>query len=100
VREDDPSRASLLTVLTQWQKVLGTNSAYTIRQVVDAAMNRTDFYNALLMVAADKRSNNTVCNNRLGRWLKATEKKIVNGLSLIRNGMIDGYPLWRLEKWT
>jgi hypothetical protein len=100
VREDDPRRSSLLTVITQWQTVLGTNSAHTIRQVVTAAINHADFHNALVAVAVARGSNNVVSNDRLGRWLKANEGKIVNGVSLIRGGMIDGYPLWRLQKWT
>jgi hypothetical protein len=99
VREDDPRRSSLLTVIMQWQTVLGTASTYTIRQIVTAAINHTDFHNALVAVAS-ARGSTIVSNEKLGRWLKASEGKIVNGLSLIRDGIVDGYPLWRLHKWT
>jgi hypothetical protein len=97
VREDDPRRNALLTVLVQWKEALGTGSAHTMREIIAAAANRPDFLNALLTVAG-ARSGNVVNNDRLGRWLRANEGKFVNGLSLVRDGIANGYPLWRLIK--
>jgi hypothetical protein len=94
VREDDPRRTALLTVVVQWKEALGIGSVHTVRKIIDAAVNRPDFHNALLTAAA-ARSGNVVSNDRLGRWLKANEGKIVNGLSLVRDGIANGYPLWR-----
>jgi hypothetical protein len=94
-RADDPRLSALLTVLLQWQEALGTNSQHTMREVINAAVARTDFHNALLTVAAT-RGGNIVSNERLGRWLKANEGKIVNGLSIVRMGSAFGYPLWQL----
>jgi hypothetical protein len=51
-----------------------------------------------LPTAAASRSGSVVSNDRLGRWLKANEGKIVNGLSLVRDGITNGYPLWRLTE--
>jgi hypothetical protein len=68
-----------------------------MREILAAAVNCPDFHNALLTVAA-ARSGNVVSNDRLGRWLKANEGKIVNGLSLTRDGIANGYPLWRLAE--
>jgi hypothetical protein len=68
-----------------------------MREVINVALSRSDFYNALLAVAAN-RSGNVVSNERLGRWLKANEGKITNCLSIVRAGSLDGYPLWRLTK--
>jgi putative DNA primase/helicase len=104
VRDDDPRRTALLTVVVQWKEALGTSSAHTMREIVAVAVNRPDFHNALLTVAA-ARSGNVVSNDRLGRWLKANEDKIVNRLSLTRDGIANGYPLWRLTEdgsgqWT
>ena len=96
VREDDPKRATLLTVLVQWQQALGTTAAYTIREVINAAISNSDFHNALLAVAANRGSNIIVSNERLGRWLKQNEGKIINRLSIVRAGNVHGYPLWRL----
>jgi putative DNA primase/helicase len=97
VREDDPKLSTLLTVLLQWKEALGIGPAHTMREVINVALSRSDFYNALLAVAAN-RSGNVVSNERLGRWLKANEGKISNGLSIVRAGSVDGYPLWRLTK--
>jgi hypothetical protein len=94
-REDDPVRSALLTVILQWREALGTGTAHTMREVVSAAINRPDFHNALLAVAASH-SANVVSNERLGRWLKKHEAQIVSGLSIMRVGMVDGYPLWKL----
>jgi hypothetical protein len=104
VREDDPRRTALLIVVVQWKEALGTASAHTMREIIGVAANRPDFHNALLTVAA-ARSGSVVSNDRLGRWLKANEGKIVNGLSLARDGIANGYPLWRLTEdrggqWT
>jgi len=95
VREDDPKLSALLTILLQWKEALGTNSAHTMREVINVAISRGDFYNALLAVGAS-RSGNVLSNERLGRWLKANEAKIVSGFSIVRAGSRDGYPLWRL----
>jgi putative DNA primase/helicase len=95
VRENDPRRDALLTVLMQWRQILGTRSTHTMREIIAAAINHVDFHNALLAVATTK-SGNLVSNERLGRWLKANEGKIVNGLSMIREGFVDGYPRWQL----
>jgi hypothetical protein len=97
VREDDPRRTALLTIVVQWREALGTGSAHTMREIIAAAVSCPDFHNALLTVAA-ARSGNVVSNDRLGRWLKANEGKIVNGLSLTRDGIANGYPLWRLAE--
>jgi hypothetical protein len=47
------------------------------------------FFNALLTVAAN-RTGNVISNERLGRWLKANEGKMTNGLSIVRAGSVDG----------
>jgi putative DNA primase/helicase len=97
VREDDPMRSALLTVLLQWKEALGIGSAHPMREIINVAISRSDFFNALLAVAAN-RSGNVISNERFGRWLKANEGKITNGFSIVRAGSVDGYPLWRLTK--
>jgi putative DNA primase/helicase len=81
VREDDPKLSALLTILLQWKEALGIGPAHTMREVINVALSRSDFFNALLAVAAN-RSGNVVSNERLGRWLKANEGKITNSLSM------------------
>jgi hypothetical protein len=96
MREDDPKRAALLTIVLQWKEALGNASSYTMREIINVAVNRPDFYNALVTVAAAGRASNLLSNERLGRWLKANEKKVAGGFSIVRTGAKDGYPLWRL----
>lgn len=97
VRENDPVRDDLGTVYLQWQEYLGMNSPYTVQQVIERAVNTPTFYTALLNVAASK-TGSTVSNDRLGRWLKRIQEKIVNGLKLIQTGKLHGYPTWCLIK--
>jgi hypothetical protein len=39
-----------------------------------------------------------VDSKRLGFWLKRVEGKIVNGLSIVSDGILDGYKLWKLTR--
>jgi hypothetical protein len=95
VRENDPMRDALAAVLMQWKKHLGVFLAHTVQQVIEHAINASTFYTALMNVAASK-TGGSVSNDRLGRWLKRVEGKIVNGLKLIQVGNQSGYPTWSL----
>jgi putative DNA primase/helicase len=95
VRANDPARDELSTVLLQWKAHLGALSPYTVQQVIERAINVPTFYTALMTVAATK--SGTVSNERLGRWLKRVQGKIVDGLSLTQRGRAQGYPLWTLK---
>jgi hypothetical protein len=53
---------------------------------------------AALVAVAGSRTGLLVSNDRLGRWLKKVQGKIVNGLCLLQAGNVRGYPLWRLSK--
>jgi putative DNA primase/helicase len=97
VREDDPRRNALLTVLVQWKDALGTGSGHTTSEIIAAAVNRSDFHNALLTVAA-ARSGNVVSHERLGRWFTANEGKIVNRFKIVRDGIKNGYTIWTLNE--
>jgi putative DNA primase/helicase len=95
VRDNDPSQTALNVVLLRWKTVLGVDTALTVQQVINTAMTDTDFQAALVNVAG-ARNGIFVSNERLGRWLRKVEGKIVYGLTLVRGGSQDGYPLWRL----
>ena len=97
VRESDPQRDGLATVLLQWKENLGENSRHTVQGVIDYAINIPEFYTALLNVAAHK-TGSMVSNDRLGRWLNRIQGKIVNGLCLTRESTKHGgYPIWTLK---
>ena len=95
VRNSDPSRDLLIAVIMQWREHLNVNTKHTVQDVIGLAVNAPSFYTALLNVAAS-RSGQTVSNIALGRWLKGVQGKIVNGLTLLQDGNVRGYPLWKL----
>jgi hypothetical protein len=98
IRDKDPKRTSLNTVLVQWKDRIGIGQPYTVQQVINAAINAPDFHAALLGVAASGHGGggSTVSNDRLGRWLRKVDGQIVYGLTLSQTGMRDGYPVWCL----
>jgi hypothetical protein len=63
--------------------------------VIERAINVSSFYTALMNVAG-ARTGGTVSNERLGRWLKRVQRKIVNNLMLLQDGINSGYPVWKL----
>jgi len=97
VRASDPDQEALRAVMAQWKRCLGTISRYTVQAVIARAPVDIDFHAALLNVAASRSSGGTVSNDRLGRWLKKVEGRIVGELALERTGSAGGYPLWRLS---
>ena len=76
VREDDPNRTGLLAVLAQWREAIGLNVVRTVREIINAAITHPDFMAALLTVASSK-SSTVISNDRLGRWLKQNEGKLL-----------------------
>jgi hypothetical protein len=94
VRENDPTRIALNAVLVQWKENLGF-TPHTVQQVIGRALTVSDFQAALVAVAGSH-TGIMVVSDRLGRWLKKVEGRIMNGLMLTCSGLKDGYPLWQL----
>jgi hypothetical protein len=86
---------ALATVVAQWKEKIGIGERKTVQEVINHAINANDFHVALLNVAS-RRSSNVVSNDRLGRWLKRIEGKVVNGLMLKCVCRSCGYPVWSL----
>jgi hypothetical protein len=97
VRENDPFRAELGTVLMQWKEKLGLNKQHTVQQVIAYAVSDLDFYGALMAVAAS-RQGNSISNDRLGRYLARNNGKIIGRLKLKKAGSASGYSLWCVVK--
>jgi hypothetical protein len=95
VQTDDPLLVSLATVVAQWRQNIGIRVNRTVQQVINCAINVNDFHVALLNVAQG-RSGSMVSNERLGRWLKKNEARVVTGLMFKCRGRLDGYPTWSL----
>jgi hypothetical protein len=97
VRNSDPHRDALIAVIMQWREHLGVDVKHTVQEVIGLAVNTPSFYTALMGVAAS-RNGHMVSNPNLGRWLKRVQGKIVNGVTLLQDGSIHGYPLWKLAR--
>jgi hypothetical protein len=96
VRDNDPERAALETVLTQWKMNFNPHASVTTKELIDRGILVPEFHAALLIVAAT-RNGLFVSPERLGRWLKSVQGKIINGLKVIKAGSLHGHPLWRLH---
>jgi hypothetical protein len=97
IRENDPYRAQLVAVITQWEQHLRINNRYTIQEVITSAINEPSFY-AALMAVANARTGHTISPDRLGRWLKRMEGKMVGNLALRSPGKVNGSSTWWLVK--
>jgi hypothetical protein len=95
VQTDDPRLLALATVMAQWREHLGINKSHTIQQAINYAITANDFHVALLNVAQGK-AGNMVSNDRLGRWLRSVEGRVIEGLAFKRVGISFGYPMWSL----
>jgi putative DNA primase/helicase len=93
VRENDPSRSELNTVLMQWKEKLGLDKQHTVQQIIARAVVDPDFYGALMAVAAPRQGTG-ISNDRLGRYLARNNGKIVGRLKLAKVGNVHGYLLW------
>lgn len=111
-RTSDPKLEALTAVISQWEEVIGEDRV-SGKNVIDRAIERLEtvdpdnyyarsrsqvfkhpeFREALLAVAGD---GGNISTKRLGRWLGANQNRLVNGLKLISDGMIDGIARWRL----
>jgi hypothetical protein len=97
VRDNDPERERLTAVIMQWAQNLKLDTRYSIQDVVGRAIGVSSFFNALSAVAG-MQNGNSISNERLGRWLRRVEGKIVNGYALFRAGSKDGYAVWELAQ--
>jgi Bifunctional DNA primase/polymerase, N-terminal len=109
VRENDPERATLVTILEAWRRRLGIASAYTIQAIINRAMVDPDLHGAIAAVAASPQGS--LNNDRLGRWLRKNKDKVIDAtgitgtnagkpvtLGLRNTGMTSGYPRWCVEE--
>ena len=94
IRNSDPQLEALGAVIEQWRQNMGIQNASTVQQLINRALNVTEFHAALMAVAVGR--NGQLSNERLGRWLKKVQDKIINGFAISRAGIASGYPLWVL----
>jgi putative DNA primase/helicase len=105
-RRLDPRLEELSAVLSQWGEVI-KDEAVSVREVVQKAVTttvnqydfgkptfvHTDLREALLAVAGQ---GGAINSRRLGKWLAANQKRIVEGSWIEQAGTLQGYALWKL----
>jgi putative DNA primase/helicase len=94
VKGGDLRRLAHIAVHAQWRRELGTESSYTVGQVINRAAIVGEFHTALMNVAAP-RTGNMVSNGGLGRWLGSGAARLCRA-SQRRGGGAD-YQWFRIE---
>jgi putative DNA primase/helicase len=87
-RESDPVLANLRLLMTAWEDRIGHYEQMTVAKLIECANQigmSGDFANpelreALMSIAGDGRM---IHSQRLGRWIKANSRRIVNGLRIV-----------------
>jgi len=97
VKGEDPQVAALTAVMAQWHEHIGLQREVTVQEVINHSLNAHDFFVALMNVAAAK-SGNVISNDRLGRWLKKNEARIISSVSLRCTGVSHGHSTWKLVR--
>lgn len=109
VRAQDPRLETLKAVLVQWRQVIGLDRVSS--QDIIARTEQTQappagsthgahtstislFRQALMAVAGGSDGLNS---RRLSKWIASSENRIVDGLSIERRPMLNGFLTWRLK---
>lgn len=86
----DPDAEALGFLMSEWQKVFGSNFT-TVRKVVDAAKNHTDLHDAISEFPVAQGGD--INPGKFGWLLRKNANRIVNGLSF-KLGEADGRRAW------
>ncbi|MFH5927380.1 hypothetical protein [Roseomonas xinghualingensis] len=112
VRAQDPKLDALTAVLSQWSSVIGS-ARVSVQDIIERATRtqggqsigysarpelvHPSFREALLQVAGD---NGAINSRRLSRWISGNENRIVDGLKIVRRGVLTGFMTWELQRAT
>jgi putative DNA primase/helicase len=94
-KAQDPHVLQLTAVIEAWKQTIGPNVPVKIQDIVNKGVMAPDLQ-AALMAVADAPGRQTVSTDRLGRWLRKVEGRIVSGRAIRQVGVVDGYPRWSL----
>ena len=107
LRRADPRLDDITAVIAQWRIVMGAERvtvAEVIGQATETRSNgydggrpefvRPDFREALLAIAGH---GGAVNSRKLGRWLAANQKRIVDGSCFEQMGTREGVSIWSLR---
>ena len=100
----DPKLDTLRTIFDQWLSIVGTKRI-SVRKLIGLANEQQQpahaaefrhpvFRNALLVVCGDGEVLN---GRRLGKWLGINASRVVEGMRIVRDGILTSEQQWRLE---
>jgi bifunctional DNA primase/polymerase-like protein len=105
IRANDPEREAHEAVTLAWLDCIPWNNEMRIQGLIDQA-NKMDLLGthqhaalreALFLVAEDPRRTGFLSSDRLGRWLRKVDGRIVGKLRIVKTRVLHGYPLYRLQ---
>jgi hypothetical protein len=85
----------LTAVIEAWKETIGPNAPVRIQDIINKALMAPELQTALLAVA-DAPGRQAVSTERLGRWLRKVDGRIISGRAIRQAGVVDGYQKWSL----
>jgi putative DNA primase/helicase len=95
LKTQDAQVMQLVAVMVCWKEHIGLNAPMNIQGIINKALVAPDLHNALMTVA-EARSRQVISTERLGRWLRKVDGRIVSGNALRQAGTVHGYQTWVL----
>jgi hypothetical protein len=96
-KAQDPHVMQLKAVMACWQEHIGANAPVNIQGIINKALIAPDLHNALMTVA-EARGRAVVSPDRLGKWLRKVDGRIIAGKAIRQAGVVDGYQNWSLRE--
>jgi putative DNA primase/helicase len=95
LKAQDAQVMQLVAVMACWRDSIGANAPMNIQGIINKALVAPDLRNALMAVA-EARNRQVISPDRLGKWLRKVDGRIVSGNALRQAGVVHGYPNWVL----
>ena len=94
-KAQDPHVLQLTAVIEAWKETIGPNAPVRIQDIINKALMAPELQTALMAVA-DAPGRQAVSTDRLGRWLRKVDGRVVSGRAIRQAGVEHGYPRWSL----
>jgi hypothetical protein len=95
LKAQDPHVLQLAAVIEAWKETIGPNAPVKIADIINKGLMVPELQTALMAVA-EARGRQVVSPDRLGRWLRKVNGRIVSGRAIRQAGVEHGYPMWSL----
>jgi putative DNA primase/helicase len=97
LKAQDAQVMQLVAVMACWKEHIGLNAPMNIQSIINKALVAPDLHNALMAVA-EARNRQIISPDRLGKWLRKVDGRIVPGNALRQAGVVHGYQNWALGR--